>query len=269
MPDNLGQMFSKVSRGLAEYSLTELFDVLGFDQQVSTLSKVQMVGAKLSELELTLIPDTTIGELNTPRRVIFSDRKAITPEYCAKEIEQGEGGRLEFKSSLLFDHKRAIAQPDAPMQQLKSESVLHSSLKSIAAFLTSGGGVLYIGVDDEMQPIGIEYDFQCMTSEAERRNCDQWQLIFRTFVRDKFKEGQAINDYIECSVVNLQEKPVVRVEVAPRRALSFLREGSGYALYTRQGNQTVQITVDRFEESWQLESLPRIDCVFCNPSAIH
>ena len=59
-----------------------------------------------------------------------------------------------------------------------------------------------------------------------------------------------MNDYIECSILELDEHPVARIKIAPRKQLSFLKQkgSENYCLYKRQGNQSAIVTIEQVEE---------------------
>lgn len=244
----LAKLLKDVTLGRAEASLSELFQVFQFPTDESTLAKVDLTASKVAELGWRFVPDINQGDLDTPRRIVFAQPDPVTVEIVKSELSRRETADLELKSSLLFDHKRSAADAKASKDQLRSETVLHSSLKTIAAFLTSAGGVLYVGVNDEGGIVGIEHDFDCMTSNPGRRNPDGWELVLRSFVRDRFKDGENVNDYITCDIVEIEGKLVARIKVAPRKSLSFVKGKDGFGLYRRQGNQTVQVTIEQLEE---------------------
>jgi hypothetical protein len=251
---NLVQLLAQVANGKGESTLLELFCILDLPAEESTLAKVGLVDARIKDLGLELRPDLTKGELNSSRRVLFAELATVTPDLVQTEIAMRESHALELKSSLLFHHVRAAKDTNASDEQLKSEDVLHASLKSIAAFLNSSGGVLYVGVSDNGVPLGIEYDFRCMTSDTKKRTADQWELILRAYVRTKFKDGESVNDYIDCAILEFKGVLISRITVSARTKLSFVREKENgpFLLYRRQGNQTVQVTIDQVEEFLEL-----------------
>jgi schlafen family protein len=251
---SLVQLLAQVANGKAEASLLDLFRILDLPLEESTLAKVGLVDSRIKDLGLELRPEITKGELDSGRRVIFAQPSAITQELVQSEIAARESHALELKSSLLFHHERAVRDMKATDEQLKSEEVLHASLKSVAAFLNSSGGVLYIGISDKGVPLGIEYDFRCMTSNPEKRTADQWELILRTHIKGKFKDGDTVNDYIDCAIVEFKGVLIARINVSARKKLCFLKEKDNgpFLLYRRQGNQTVQVTIDQVEEFLEL-----------------
>jgi len=63
-------------------------------------------------------------------------------------IGQGESETLEFKSTLRFN--LAAGKPGKEIEL--------AAMKTLTAFMNSGGGVLAVGVDDQGQPLGLEAD---------------------------------------------------------------------------------------------------------------
>lgn len=253
MNNSLAKLFAKVSRDNAEVTIVELFVSLEMLESEPTLSKVMGLNNQLNALGLKLIPSIDQGDLNSVRRVVFVDDGLITPEIARSELAQPESDSLELKSSLLFDHNKAKAMPGLDPMACKSEEVLVSSLKSVAGFLNSLGGLLIIGVDDSRSLIGIQYDYPCITSKLEKQNQDSWELSFRDFVVSRFKDGGMVNDYIECKIIEIDTIPVARIKVSPRRKLSFLKLKDGsYTLFRRQGNRTFQVKIEDVEEFIEL-----------------
>ena len=143
-------------------------------------------------------------------------------------------------------------------RMLKSDAVLFSSLKTLAAFLNCAGGILYVGIDDQKSALGIEHDFACITDKVEKRNVDHWELHLRDQIQGKFKDGVSINDYISCLVSQLENRFVARIEVSPRSRLAFLATPkSGWGVFRRQGNRTTEVTIDLLEEFIEYRKLLR------------
>jgi hypothetical protein len=246
--NKLVDLLAAVGRGTAETTVADLFNVFELPAEESTLAKVVTVRTRIMEYGLRLMPDLDRGELDSSRRVQFLDAVRVPEETVRAELLRREAVDLELKSSLLFDHKRAANDANASKSDLRSEGVLHSCLKTVGAFLTCGGGVLYVGADDTGAVVGIEYDFGCMTDNPERQNSDGWELILRDFIKSRFKEGESINDYIDCQIITLHGKLISRLKIASRRKLSYLKAKDGCQLFRRQGNRTEQVHIDQVEE---------------------
>jgi Schlafen, AlbA_2 len=243
----LARLLQQATRRQAETTLPELFEIFELASG-STLEKISIVNKSLSELGLRLVPDVEHGDIDTSRRVEIADPLHVTEAEVLEDIQRREGEDLELKSSLVYDHNRAKYDPDVKIAQLKSDDVLHSSLKTVAAFLTSSGGVLYVGVDNSGTILGIEYDFPCITPSKEKQNADNWELHLRNCIQGHFKDGENINDYVSCVVIPINGRQVARLDVAPRRKLAFLDVKGSYHLFRRQGNRTVEVSMDLVEE---------------------
>jgi hypothetical protein len=230
----------------AEASLGLLFEIFELPTGESTLAKVMCVGELLDGLGLRLIPDLRKGELDSIRRIFPKDLRDITSDTAVSEIARRESTDLELKSSLMYHHARAGSSTGAAISDLRSDDVVHSALKSIAAFLTSRGGILYVGVDDSCKVLGIEFDFKLLN--ADRRNEDGWELQLRNFVKSNFKDGDNVNDYIQVRFIRINGLCVSRIEVGPRCKLSFLKFKNSYHLFRRQGNRTEELTIEQIEE---------------------
>lgn len=246
------QLFVAAMAGNAEVSLRQMFDIARCPDGLPYLTKVGAVSDLISQFGFELLPDLNKGDLDTVRRMKTRVPSYLTEEQSGVEISKGEGSRLELKSSLLYDHKRAQSCPDTAISQLRSEAVLHSTLKTIGGFLNTQGGVLYIGINDNGNQIGIEHDLLFLPEN--KRNRDNWELMFRGLVKSHFKDGESINDYLEVVFSGPAPKDIPRIAVARRRSLSFLKRNEGFALYRRQGNRTIEVTIDQVEEFLQVRN---------------
>jgi len=75
-------------------------------------------------------------------------------------IKQGENSSCEFKETLRF----------CLNQQKKMDYVEESVLKTIAAFLNTSGGDLFIGVNDDEEIMGLDKDYQTFREKDQNRD---------------------------------------------------------------------------------------------------
>lgn len=66
-------------------------------------------------------------------------------------VKLGDNNKIEFKSTLCWD-----------LREEKVNSKLEEVVKSIAAYSNGEGTTLFIGVDDEGNILGQEYDFKSL-----------------------------------------------------------------------------------------------------------
>ena len=87
--------------------------------------------------------------------------RAFAPPMADPEIGpllvQGEGPRVEFKSSARWDLKENKKNGDL-------EKVI---VKTVAGFLNTDGGTLLIGVDDDATIIGLQHDYQTVHKKSQ------------------------------------------------------------------------------------------------------
>jgi Putative DNA-binding domain len=244
----VADFLARIYRGSQiETSIAELATILDVAEKESVLGKAQAVQRFCDEFKLLLTPSLTQrGDLSTPRLLRSEVEGPVTLESVRDEISKGETELCEFKASFQYDFERAKRDPKATVSDLKAEKVMYAALRTIAAFLNSSGGTLYIGVHDKGEILGLEYDFQLLPQGM--RNLDGWQLTIRDQIADRFREGANINDYIRITFVPIDDKWIARIEVAARKRLSFLRSQKAFALYRRQGNRTAEIHVEELED---------------------
>lgn len=244
----LADLLSSAVRRRAERTLQDLFEALELPAELDTLDKLFQVKNFCVQFDLELVPSIERGDLYSVRCLRFRDGNTPGRDQVQSEIEARESSGLELKSSLLFDYQKAKHVPNSAPSDLKSEGVLHSAMKTIAAFLNSGGGILYVGVADSGAPMGIETDFVFL--KEDKRNADSWELMLRDFVRDRFYEGGSVNDYIRVAFISLDNKLLARIDVASRNRTSFLKNKSTNAccVYRRQGNRTTEVPIEQLEE---------------------
>jgi hypothetical protein len=238
------RLLAKAVRGGCDCSLPEVFDAL--ELEGSTLEKVFRVKEFVEQSGLELKPPLDGGEIDTVRSLRLKDSSSPHPDVASNEIGD-ESDDIELKGSLICDLNKLRDSPNSSIDDLRSEGVLHSSLKTIAAFLTCGGGVLYVGVEDSKKAIiGIENDYRFLSTGKEDR--DHWELMFRDLIKSRFHEGSIVNDYVRSAYFEKESKCIARIEVLHRTKISFLRQKGVLTAYRRQWNRTVDVPVEQFEE---------------------
>ena len=247
LPHQFISIYGKALLGGIEVTLEDLVRAIAIDDSAHVLDHVQAVKEVLLEYDLALMPELTSGDMTTVRVLRQGQVPRKTQTEVVSEISRGESTTREFKSSLLYDRKRAAAMPETPKAELRSEDVTHSCLKTIAAFLATFGGVVHVGVNDAGECIGIEDDFCCLKDENGEK--DIWELHLRNLVSSRFKDGDSVNNYVRVTFLEIDGRTVARLEVQRRRKLSFLRKkDADFRLYRRQGNRTIEVKIDEVEE---------------------
>ena len=192
-------------------------------------------------LEQNAIP-SNFGELNyedflQERRVLmlqiiknyFNHLKdphtSITPLPIKDQIAIGENNTTEFKSS----YRRDVRQ-----QQL-NDSLKFQIIKTIAAFLNSEGGKLYVGVADDGTIPGIENDIN-----AFPKWLDGLLLDIDNLTKTHFSTAYAL---IKAKVENIENKQILIFDVkASKQPVYFTYQGKE-EFYIRKTAWSLSLTI--------------------------
>lgn len=162
------------------------------------------------------------------------------------ELSEGEHSRLEFKETLLLNVRQAENQPTTPANQLDQEVTIQTVLKTICGFLNRDGGVLYIGVTATGEVTGIEKDFRCFTGAGD---ADRWQLRLSALIRERFKDGLGVLNYVDIRLEAIGNVTVCRLNVTARQQESFIRDREGKShFYVRSGSETNELHIEEIPE---------------------
>lgn len=149
------------------------------------------------------------------------------PSYWASHpirtlIAGDESHTLDFKASLNANLHDGT----------QNDKAIHSTLKTIAAFLNSDGGTVLIGVKNSGEIIGIAADLPFVN----RNNADGFQLKLRQAIKAKI-EPDPRHELVEISFESLPEGQVCRVDVK-RGGDIFHLDGK---IYVRDGNSSEEL----------------------------
>ncbi|MFC1737756.1 Eco57I restriction-modification methylase domain-containing protein [Planctomycetota bacterium] len=136
-------------------------------------------------------------------------------------ISQGESHCLEFKETLQYNTYTEETDKD----------VLHSSLKTIAAFLNTDGGTLLIGVSDDSEIKGLDKDLQFV----HKHNVDGFEQKLRSLLNDRFEPTPL--GKVEVEFLELQDGTICRVDVQSANDITHLDN----EVYIRDGNRTKKL----------------------------
>lgn len=139
-------------------------------------------------------------------------------------IAQGEGAQLEFKETLEADTRNGEKFP----------ALVHSVLKTVAAFLNADGGALIIGVSDAGDIKGLQRDL-ALFGKANA-NYDKLELKLRNLFRDRLDPNPLGG--IKIGFEHLPEGDVCRIDAEPQPDITHV---DGKEVYVRVGNRTEKL----------------------------
>jgi predicted HTH transcriptional regulator len=176
-----------------------------------------------------------------PQQVSAGNQDTYEPppdetEILRDLIVQGESSVVEFKSSLRWDFYR----------EMRHDEIEQATIKTLAAFMNSQGGVLILGVDDEGKPVGLDKDYQTL----RKKNRDGFELFLVGLV--SLQLGKDVCRFIEPAFVKYDDCDVCRIQVEPSPFPVYA--GDDAEFYIRTGNQSQRLnpkeTVKYIRHQW-------------------
>jgi Putative DNA-binding domain len=159
-------------------------------------------------------------------RILTGDLVAVPTKVAmvqvATLVEQGETTTIEFKSTLRVNLHTRVTDPKVEL----------AALKTIAAFLNSGGGTLIIGVADDGSPVGIEAD---QFSSEDKMYLHLVNLL-------KARLGPHTMMYVHPHFEDYEQVRVMSVECLPAKSPVFVKDGQVERFYVRTGAATTELT---------------------------
>lgn len=228
-----------------ELSTGELIGELGLlngDFRLGTLrasadsKTISVCGTKLFE-ETYLSPTTALKIVRKLGRRITNYFRSSLEMSSVEMIEQGESEFVEFKSTLrwnLYTNK-------------KDKAIELAILKTIAAFMNSEGGHLFVGISDEGKFLGLAQD--------KFPNHDKLLLHLTTMVKKRI--GTLFLQYIHTSIEVINAKEVLRVDCLPASHPAYVFDDNDDYFFVRTGPATTKLKAskihpyikDRFEST--------------------
>ncbi len=189
-----------------------------------------------------------LSTISYPQNYLKIIEKSINPNIqgftekpdIARIINQDENEKLEFKSSLRFDHK--IGQMNRDLEK--------AAMKSIAAFLNSKGGHLVIGVDDSRKPLGLHHDYQTIQRKDSDGFENHFTQVFNAMIGPEFRH------LVKLWFYNIEEYDVCIIQVALSPKPVYLKLNESERFYIRTGNIVTDLKFSEVE-SYMRSRWPR------------
>lgn len=203
----------------------------------------------------SLMPATVLGQLLASVLVILGYAVVAIPVgvitsevLAAKKAREAlltgeETERQEFKSSAFYSY----ANPNIPQEVIFEAAVL----KPVAGFLNARGGFLFIGVDDNATPLGIQPDL-----DIKSWNTEQYVRHLTDRIGAEFGSSAATCTHIRIETVKDLEICVVEIDPSPDPVWLLKAEKSGKRklFYVRTNNSTRELDgpefISYFRKRW-------------------
>jgi type I restriction enzyme R subunit len=159
----------------------------------------------------------------------------VNQKPIAERIRERENSSVELKSSFRYDTKLKQSNPKL-LEQIIA--------KTIAAFMNSEGGTLFIGVDDQGNVLGLEDDYKTL----KKQNSDGFEIEIRQSI-EKYTKNKIANESFKLKFHLTDGKEICEVTVSPGpEPIVIYDEGKQQEFYVRIGNSSKPYTWDEFYE---------------------
>ena len=135
-----------------------------------------------------------------------------------RHLQDGESNHVEFKSTLRWNLHA----------DRSDKSIENSCLKTVAGYLNSEGGLLFIGVDDDGKVLGLGNDH----FKTEDKFLLHWVNLLKSYV------GAEFIPYIRSMAHDVGEQRVLVVECLPSTKPAFFRRDNDESFFVRMSNTT-------------------------------
>ena len=132
-------------------------------------------------------------------------------------IEKGENDFIEFKSSMRWDYREE--KPNKALEQV--------IVKTISAFLNTKGGMLFIGVDDDGNTLGLENDYNTL----KKKNQDGFLLALTGLINQYL--GKTVHTFVTSNIISINDKDVCIVSVERSNSPVFIGKNGKEEFYIR------------------------------------
>ena len=160
------------------------------------------------------------------------------------KISNGESKICEFKESLSLDVRQS--ENNKSYVPKKEEKIELSVLKTIAGFLNSDGGELFIGVNDESIISGIENELKRFHKSSK----DKMQLHLKSLIKQNI--GLGSSNYINLELKKVNDKEIIHVICKKSDEPVYIKDKDFYirtgpATDKLEGRELVNYTTSRFK----------------------
>ena len=149
--------------------------------------------------------------------------KSIQNKSSEELIKHGESGNVEFKSSLRWNYKA----------EKKDKAIEFAVLKTIAAFLNSKGGNLFIGVNDEGNILGLEKD--------NFANDDKMLLHLTSLIKSKISPNHL--QFIHMVIETIAGAKFLRIDCTKGKIPAFVKYNEQELFFIRTGPSTTSLKI--------------------------
>ena len=144
-------------------------------------------------------------------------------------MANGEGEKVEFKSSLRWDRR----------EERVNKNLEQVVIKTLAGLLNGRGGTLLIGVDDAGAAVGLSADYGTL----KKRDRDGFELhLQQIVVRDLGEAASSL--FLTVNFHEIDGEDICQITVEPSDHAIYVNHQNEAVFYLRTGNGTRALPVD-------------------------
>lgn len=169
---------------------------------------------------------------------IYTTLRFPQPERINVEsLKVQEDEHNEFKESLIYPANNNMRADD----RIQGREIM----EVVCGMLNHKGGTIYLGVNNQAIPVGLDADFRFLNNGSDRYDLrdmeDKFALNFHWHLRNqigKTYEGLPVTDFVKLSFDIHGEKVTGRVSVEPFPGMVRMKDGT---VYIRQDSSTLPL----------------------------
>jgi len=173
-------------------------------------------------------PSTSLKIVRLLSRRITNYLKSTIQTSSQEIIKEGESNDVEFKSTIRWNiHSKK-----------RDKDIEHASLKTLAAFMNSQGGHLFIGVNDKGEILGLKQDgFQ---------NNDKLLLHMTNLIKDRI--GSIFLTHLTMHIEEINGLSILRIDCLPATEPAYVNDTKDDYFYIRTGPSTTKLRTSEIHD---------------------
>ena len=231
------ELLKKIDKGLAampEKEIQALYNKWGIALKPFILRhRGLLAGTVVVLLAGCIVFGIYVFRLKSKIQDMKQDSPSLDIDGWKQLISGGENDSVEFKSSLRWSTKEEKTDK-------RLEVVV---VKTLSAFMNARGGTLFIGINDDGEPVGIEPDYKTF---QRKPNQDGFILKLSDLISKNM--GAKSHKFIMSDIQAMAGKDVCRIRVSPSDRPVFVTDQGKEAFYIRAGASSIPLGMSQAHE---------------------
>ena len=151
-----------------------------------------------------------------------------------------ESETQEYKETWQFD----VHQSNNEGKSIKNQKLQLASIKTVAAFLNTNGGNLFIGVSDDNSIEGLDRDLEFFGGSLDKLHLSVSEIILNSLGADK-------KPYYTVKTAEVDGKHICHIKASPcHSSKTWVNFGGTQYFFIRDGNGTKSLSGEDADSYW-------------------